>query len=179
MALEVGVNSYISVDDADGYFEDALHAGSWSEATSGVRAQSLVTATRMLDRQKWRGSKTTSDQDLAWPRSGLSDVEGLPIDPDEVPDFMLDATCELALALIEDADIQNQADTGSNISRLKAGPAEIQYFASGTSGPRFPIIIHELIGSYLAGSTLPLPFASGTDVQSGLGDFGLSGAYDA
>lgn len=179
MALEVGVNSYIDVAGASSYFEDALHAASWQAADAGTRTQSLVTATRMLDRQKWRGSKTDPSQDLAWPRTGLSDIEGQPLNQDEVPGFMLDATCELALALIEDSDIQNQADTGSNVSRLKAGPAEIQYFGSNTSGPRFPIIIHELVGFYLAGSTLPLPFASGTDAQSGLGDFGLSGAYDA
>lgn len=179
MALTVGTNSYIDADDADLYFADALHADEWAASTVPTKEKALVTATRMLDRQRWVGTKTASDQGLMWPRTGITDAAGTAVDSTTVPQAVLDATCELALSLIEDQSVQTQPNTGSNISEIQAGPVNVKFFATRTSGAKFPVIVHELIGSYLSGSSYPLPFVSGTDVESELGDYGLSRGYDA
>lgn len=180
MALVVGTNSYVDVADADTYFLHAIHATAWNDAEETTKESALVTATRMLDRQNWDGEKyqDAPTQVLDFPRSGLTDSEGNEVDETTVPQEVIDATCELGLALIEDVTVQSDRNTSSNIKKLKAGSAEIEYIR-GQSGPRFPTIVHELIGLWLSGtSEYSGPFVSGADNESGLSDtFDLSGGY--
>ena len=177
MALEVGVNCYRSRADAITYFTDLLHGADFLGATDTKQDQALITATKMLDRQEWVGTKTEDSQDLDWPRTGVSDPEGNAVASDAVPQCILDATCELALALIQDLTVQTSSDTSENIKSLKAGSAEIQYF-KGARGPRFPTIIHELIWFYLATtSSYTAPYYGATEAETGLDDHELSGGY--
>lgn len=167
LTLTVNENTYISRANATLYFEGALHGASWVAATDTVKDQALVTATRMLDRQRWQGSKYDSEQALAWPRSGVTDREGNSIDETAVPQDILDATCELALSLIIDSDVQNSSSSSQNIKRVQAGSASVEYFRP-TFGGRFPTIVQELVGYLLSSSAAGLlePWASGTDVES-------------
>lgn len=168
MALVVGTNSYINVADADTYFDDAIHASAWEDSTSDTKAKALVTATRSLDRQNWNGAKyqDAPTQVLDWPRSGLVDSEGDAVDETTVPQEILDATCELALALIQNPELQDSANTGNNIKRMKAGSVELEYIR-GTSGARFPTVINELVGLWLSGSSrYSGPFIYGADNES-------------
>lgn len=180
MALVVGTNSYINVADADIYFEHAIHADAWDAAPAATKESALVTATRTLDRQGWLGEKyqDAPTQVLDFPRSGLTDSEGDAVDETAVPQEIFDATCEYGLALINDAALQDQQNTGSNIKKVKAGSAEIEYIR-GTSGPRFPTIVNELIGLWLKGtSEYSGPFLSGADNESNLSDtFGLNRGF--
>ena len=172
MAIVVGTDTYVSVSDANTYFKLAIHSSSWDSASNSTREKALATATRSLDRQLWLGSKyeEAPTQMLEFPRSGLTDKNGDPVDETTVPQEVIDATCEYGLALIEDDSIQNQANTGSNIKRLKAGSAEIEYIR-GTNGKRFSTIISELIGLWLsASSQYSGPFVSGADNESGFSD---------
>ena len=96
----------------------------------------------------------------------------------DIPLFMKQATCELAVALINNQSIMNSPDGSSNIHRLKASTAEIWYFKP-LPGPRFPTIVDELVGFYLsgvAGSSVTNVFASGSGV-TGLDDFDLTAGY--
>jgi hypothetical protein len=178
MALVVGTNSYVDVATADTYFEHAIHAAAWVAATDELKANALVSATRSLDRQDWEGEKYQESQTLDFPRSGLTDSEGNAVDETLVPQEIKDATCEYGLALIEDPTLAGQSNTGSNIKRLKAGSAEIEYIR-GTNGQRFPTIVFELIGPWLSGtSTYSGPFVSGADNETGFSDtFDLNRGY--
>ena len=181
MALVVGTNSYIDVADANTYFADAIHAEVWEVATPDDKAKALVTATRYLDRQKWNGSKyqDAPTQVLDWPRSGLTDAEGNEVDETAVPQEILDATCELALALLANPALQDQDSTGSNIKKMKAGSVELE-FIRGTAGKRFPTIIDELIGLWLTSRSSAYTglFVSGADNESSLSDsFDLTRGY--
>lgn len=180
MALTEGTNSYISVDDADTYFALAIHASVWASLDLSVKESALVTATRMLDRQKWVGTKTVLDattQPLQWPRTYVTDRNGTTVPSDTVPQEIIDATCELAIALINDPSLQNTTDSGSNIKRVKADTVEIEYIRT-KSGTRFPVVINELVGLWLSSSsTISGPFLSGTDNESTLSDtFDLNGS---
>lgn len=148
------------------YFAAATHAAAWQALSGTDEKRYLVTATRMLDRAKWRGQITDPDtpQLLEWPRSGLVDKNGLPVDPNTVPVEVEEATYELANYMAgEDATaagIQNSPNTGSNVRRTKQRDkvgdleteSETEYFRP-TSGPgqstRFPQIVTELIGLWL------------------------------
>lgn len=177
MSLTVGTNCYISRADAVTYFTELIHGGDFLSADDADKDKALITATKMLDRQEWVGSKTSPTQELDWPRTGVSDPEGNAVASDSVPQFILDATCELALALLQDLTVQTNADTSANIRSLKAGSAEIEYF-KGTSGPRFPTIVHELVWFYLSGtSSATAPYYGATEAESGLPDYELSEGY--
>lgn len=167
LTLTVGTNTYITRANAILYFEGALHGSAFSSASTTVQDQALVTATRMLDRQNWQGTKTSDAQALAWPRTGVSDREGVAIGSSTVPADIINAQCELALALINNQSVQDSSSNSLNTKRLKAGSAEIEYFRPTRAG-RFPTIVQELIGYLLASSAGSLlePYASGTCVES-------------
>lgn len=70
MALTKGVNSYVTISEADSYFEDRMDAAAWIVMGDEMKEQAIVTATRMLDQKSWRGSVVNADQALAFPRQG-------------------------------------------------------------------------------------------------------------
>lgn len=70
MALVKNENSYVTVQEADGYFADRLDVDAWTSASETQRAQSLVTATTLLDSMNWTGTAVSDSQSLAFPRIG-------------------------------------------------------------------------------------------------------------
>jgi len=70
MSLLKGANSYVTLSEANSYFEDRLDAAAWDNTSSELREQALVTATRNLDEMSWQGSAVSESQALAFPRIG-------------------------------------------------------------------------------------------------------------
>lgn len=88
--------SYCTIEYADEYFKNRLHAESWGQADESTKEKALKQATRTIDRQLLRGRKTNPEQELAFPRH-----------PDtEVPEAVKEACCEIALALLERGNSQ-------------------------------------------------------------------------
>lgn len=102
-----GANTYISLADANTYFEGNVQASTWTAANDVNRAASLVHATRMLDQQvQWNGFRTFDSQPLQWPRQEVfdpDDAEGDDLDSEEIPQWLKDVTCELAQVLLAGA----------------------------------------------------------------------------
>lgn len=175
MALTVGTNSYNSRANADIYFADSLRNATWSALLPATKDQALVEATRVFERQSWQGAKEDSAQTLAFPRTGLTDCEGNAISADDSLTIISEAQYEYALLLSQDVNIlQNRDATGTNTRRLRAGSAEIEFFRP-QEGTRFPLVIHDLIGCFLASSgasfgQIQQPFASGVDQESSFTD---------
>jgi len=92
-------NSYISVEDADNYFAKRMHTDNWDAASDVNKQKALMDATRRLDRIEYTGEKTNNDQALEWPRTGAT-LRDEALDDDIIPTRILDATCELALAVL-------------------------------------------------------------------------------
>jgi len=145
-------NSYILQADATTYFSLRIGSDAWTAATTGTKDSALVTATRMLDRMVWTGEKTAADQDLEFPRTGLTDKDGNEVASDAIPQEILDATCELALILIVNASAADVTSTASNIKKLQAGSAMIEYFKGSSPGTPFPPVIMQLIAVFLRSS---------------------------
>ena len=152
MAVVVGTNSYISNTDADTYFDDALHGADWVSATETTQDQALVTAFRMLDRQTWEGAKTVSAQAQEFPRTGLTDKDGNVVGSVNVPQEILDGQAELALALIQDLNVQTNANTGTNVKEVDAKGVSVTFFNPSDSDEefRFPTIVQELVSPFLS-----------------------------
>ncbi len=169
---------YGTSGDADGYMKARWGGEPWADADSDDKKQTLVSATRMIDRENWIGQKTVSAQALEFPRTGLTDKDGNAVDSATVPGVVEEANYELAFALLNDAAVQEADTTGSNVKRVKAGSAEVQFFRP-TTGTPFPTIADDLLKSF-RGSGVLAGLASGTDEVSAFCDsnpYGLSEGY--
>jgi hypothetical protein len=69
MALQKGINSYVTLNEADSYFEDRLDVASWQNAEDELKEQALVSAAYILDDMEWLGQVVKPEQALAFPRT--------------------------------------------------------------------------------------------------------------
>lgn len=153
-------SSYQTVAQADEYLAASLHAGTdWSSVTDDTKAQALVTATRILDRQRWKDDYGT--QAL---RAVVENIQ--------------DACVEMALALVQGSDLQTEANASQKLSQIRAGSVSLTYFRGAEGAPqRFPQIVQELLRDYLSGSSPTITgTATGTSgASSTTDDFGHTG----
>lgn len=177
------------------YFTGSLGATGWSAASFSDRQLALVSATRLLEKQRWLGTPTdtVTPQPLLWPRTGIVDCDGQPVDPTCVPEGIVHGMYELAnILLAQDADtsssasVANDPNAGSNLKRTtdRDKVAELEqvrtreYFRptggfGSNASPRFPLTVDELIRCFLGGSAIgvdALSFASGVDIPSHFAD---------
>jgi len=95
-------NTYITLADADTYFESRLYGTSWTDATDDIKNRSLAMATRMLDDLfRFQGTKLTAAQALRWTRAGVYDIDGYYVSSASIPGPIEEATCEQALELLK------------------------------------------------------------------------------
>jgi hypothetical protein len=148
-------NSYDTVANVNSYMLGRLGADAWTDAATDLRNQAVVSATRMIDRQSWQGTRSEDFpySPLAWPRDGVVDRYGNDVDGDTLPDDFVVGFYELVLALLEDEAVQDVPAGGSNTKRVKAGQVEVEFFRPtlGVLG-RFSQIVQELLGQYLSGA---------------------------
>lgn len=144
---------YGDVPAADAYLDAASHATSWqAETDQTTKARLLVTATRMLDRQLWKGDKADAAQPLAWPRLNTGITPDPIVDGNGIPVDIINASFELALALMDGSEVQNQQTTRERFRSISAGSVSITNFRGIDDFPtRFPQIVQELLRNYLAG----------------------------
>lgn len=169
-AINVSSNTfevYADLNYVDEYLSAASHATAYqAETDETVKARWAVTATRMLNRQRWLGTKTVATQELAFPRTGTG-VTG--VEDDTIPDNILFAYCEIISALADGSDLQTAQNTSQKIKSLKAGSAALTYFRGAEGAPtRWPQIIYELLRDFISSgsSSLASASSSGTDETS-------------
>ncbi len=115
-------NSYVTLAEADAYFEDRMHSSAWDSADQDPL---LISASQMLDwYMNWKGNKATSIQFMKWPRTGAIRPDGTVVDDDVIPNEVKIATYELALVSI-DAD-RMEDDPLAGIGQLRAGSLMIK-----------------------------------------------------
>jgi len=106
-------NSYVTVDEAEIYFQSRLYSEAWEDATEPNKAKSVITATKMIERLNIVGIRTDVDQILLFPRD----------DDIYIPDDIQNATCEIALSLLDGIDPDMEYD---NLSTLSEGYGNIR-----------------------------------------------------
>lgn len=97
------------------YFAERLNSDAWDDATSANRVKALKQATRAIDNQNYTGLKNDEAQENQFPRG----------DDTVVPDVILQATCELALALLDGVDPNLEIENLS-VTRQGIGDAKIE-----------------------------------------------------
>ncbi len=136
MALTKGTNSYVNVSEAEAYFADRLDVAAWTSASADQKAQSLVTATMLLDGLPWGGCVVSDSQALAWPRQGsyFDPRKGYVVDmPETVPQTIITATFEVAYHLLNNDGLLD--DTGS-VKNLQVGSIQLEDIQSPSSIPK-------------------------------------------
>lgn len=117
-------NSYCSKTEADTYFQAHLYKTDWENASSSNKNIALVMATRILDEQvDWAGYIADDEQALRWPRDSVFTIDGVELDDDTIPDFLKNATAEMAMYLL--ASNRTADDETLGFSRIKAEGLEM------------------------------------------------------
>jgi hypothetical protein len=136
MALNKGINSYVTVAESDAYFKDRLDSTGWSSADATTKASSLVTATHILDNLSWTGVAISATQPLAFPRSGsyFDPRLGTSITMAGVPKRIEIAAFELANHLLNNEGLLD--DTG-RVLDLNIGPISLTKIQKPNLLPNF------------------------------------------
>lgn len=170
--LVVGTNTYQLQASADTILGDNIATAAWATKSPNTKAQALITAFYMMETQAWQGEKTGGDAQTAQhPRIGLTNCNGDEIDSASIAPDILRAQALLAFELSVDPSIAGSPNTGSNIKKLQAGSASIEYFERTDDDEfpttRFPARVQELLACYLeSGAFTGGTEAFGTDGES-------------
>lgn len=121
-------NSYVTTVEALAYHTSRLFNVDWTAASTASQEAALEWATRLLDRQDWKGRRKTIPQPLRWPRYTVYDLDGYLLDSETIPQFLKNATCELALLLLR-GDRTLEAGT-EGFTSIQVGPIklDVNYF---------------------------------------------------
>lgn len=170
---------YSDVSTADDYFNGSVSFSTWNGFTTDQKARGLVSATRLIDRQGWQGSKDDEAQVLDFPRTGLVNCAGNDVTSAESLTLAIEASQLLALDLLNGEELETSTSTEDRTKRLKAGSVEIEYFrADKDQDTRFPTDVMELLGCFLSGSSpISGSIASGVDGEALDTDFSFTNGF--
>jgi hypothetical protein len=93
--------NYGTVVGADTYFSSKLNTETWEYAEYDTKIRSLKHATRLIEALAFKGKRSTDGQILFFPRAT--------IDNGRVPDEIVYACYEIAIALLNDVDPEVEA----------------------------------------------------------------------
>jgi hypothetical protein len=134
-------NSYVSLADAESYFEDRINStanGNWENTSAGVartdaeKSAALVTATRRIDEEQFRGYKVTTTQALKFPRYDITDDDGNYYATEAIPEPVKQATYLTALELLRTDFLQE--DYMDGVSYIQAGAVQMKRFTQTSPG---------------------------------------------
>ncbi len=159
MALQQGTNCYVSLAEAETYFETRLDAGAWLNADIDDKESALVTATLIVDENQFIGVAVSSEQSLGWPREGATFIDpklGLQVtfQNNEIPTRLKKAVFEQAYHLLSN---ENLLDAKSqNFEEISIGTISLKDSNSDTTKiPMTPSLVKRFLKPLLAnqGST--------------------------
>lgn len=130
-------NGYVSVAYADAYHAARGNAV-WGPLDNAVKEAAIINATSFVDGAnygRWRGTKASSEQALAWPRAGARDERGAAYEG--LPGELEEATAEYALRQSQSPldpdpsyDDSGRVVTGST-DRVEGAVTESRTYAEG------------------------------------------------
>lgn len=132
MALETNKNTYVSLSDANEYFDTKLHADAWIKATDTDKEKALIEACRLMNTYRYVGYQVYSTQELAFPRVNIgrqpTDIEMLiyGASMNTIPNDIKYAQMEQAFYLLEGpSEARKLAIDG--LSSFSAGGASMSF----------------------------------------------------
>lgn len=143
-------NSYVTLAEGEAYMAERLNVEAWT-GSDDKKKQALITASYRIDQEQFEGYKTTTAQQLKWPREGATDEDGEEYDPDTIPTIIKWATFEEALALLNRGNNDLLHDSGlEEYKRVKVGELEIERnlsFSAGQLGENVKRILRPVLAT--------------------------------
>ena len=152
-------NSYVTLAEADSYFETVPDSTTWDNKTDDQKNRALISATRWIDNQVFYGDRCDVEQALSWPRNNYH-VDRVELTCSVIPADIKYATYELARALANDTEsiTGSTGDTGL-YEAVKLGDLEVKYNtasqATGTVNNVFDVYpwLQSYLGAYCLGGS--------------------------
>lgn len=148
-------NSYISIGEADNYFDDQLFPEPWTTSDDATKEKALAMATRKIDSLVLIGRRVSPDQAQEFPRSIYNSGSWRWVDETEVADCVKDATCEEALSLLRNGiQAQKRAELQRmGVTSFSLGPLSETYSGASASGNKLlSVVAAQLLARYIGGS---------------------------
>ena len=152
-------NSYVTLAEANTYFETVPDSSTWDDKTDDQKNRSLISSTRWIDSLNFYGDRCDSGQALSWPRNNYH-VDRVELTCSAIPADIKYAAYELARALVNDTDsiTGTTGDTGL-YEEVKLGELEVKYNtssqATGTVNNVFDVYpwLQSYLGAYCLGGS--------------------------
>lgn len=170
MALNKGNNSFVTITEADLYFDMRLNSELWFSSNNEDKVEkALVTATGILNNLVWGGYATPSTTyPLSWPRdityfdSKFGDYVDLEDDRDDtsegtIPDDIKTATYELAYYLLQNmTTIETNANGSNKVKDLTVGAIKLVFDTnSGVEDFKtLPTSVYKIVSKYLGNGSI-------------------------
>jgi hypothetical protein len=137
-------NSYVTLAEADAYFETVPDSSTWTDKTDDQKNRALISATRWIDALSFYGDRCTETQALKWPREDYK-VDGIKLVCTLIPQQVKVATYELARAFANDTDsITGTSGTSGLYDEVELGELKVKYKDSSTT----PGLINNIFDVY-------------------------------
>ena len=152
-------NSYVTLAEANTYFETVPDSSTWDDKTDDQKNRSLISSTRWIDSLNFYGDRCDTSQALSWPRNNYH-VDRVELTCSAIPADIKYAVYELARALVNDTNsiTGNTGDTGL-FEEVKLGELEVKYNtssqATGTVNNVFDVYpwLQSYLGAYCLGGS--------------------------
>ncbi len=120
-------NSYVTLAEANTYFETAPEESTWDDKTDDQKNRALISACRWIDSLNYLGDRCDNDQALKWPRNNHH-VDNVELVCTAIPNGIKYAQYELARALANDTDaMTGNKGTDGTYEEVKLGELEVKY----------------------------------------------------
>ena len=118
MTLTLYENTFISLDEANAYFNGRPHSEIWQSLSNTEKEQALIFATLKINSKHFVGSKLSAEQPLEFPRDFYP----------QIPAEIQYAVCEEAFVIAENSVHSKNKELG--ISSITLGSSSISYSIS-------------------------------------------------
>nr|BAR21380.1 putative head-tail connector protein [uncultured Mediterranean phage uvMED] len=144
-------NSYVTLAEANTYFETVPDSSTWTNKTDDQKNRSLISATRWIDSFVFYGDRCDDGQALRFPRNNYQ-VDGVELACSTIPNNIKYAQYELARALANDTGaITGVSGKDGNFSEVKLGDIQVKYNtdSQGTGSVNNILDVYPWLQSYL------------------------------
>ena len=152
-------NSYVTLAEADAYFETVPSSTTWDDKSDDSKIRSLISATRWIDTLNFYGDRCDTSQALSWPRNNYH-VDRVELTCSVIPADIKYAAYELARALANDTDsITGTTGDKGLYEEVELGDLKVKYNtasqATGTVNNVFDIYpwLQSYLGAYCLGGS--------------------------
>lgn len=154
MALIVGQNTYITITEAEEFFDGKLYTSEWDNADDLTKERALKEACKRINRLAFKGQKVDESQILAFPRRrplmNRIGVIGFSTDTG-IPEEVKWAQCEEALSLLKYGNSARTKAQEQNVIKVSFGEVSEEYKASLKLLSKEAL---ELLRPYIAGAVV-------------------------